>query len=156
VKRHTTPLQVRLGLFCCTLLLGSAPPTLAQQPIPVGGEFQVNTYTTNGQTYPSVSVAPDGGFVVVWQSRRQDGSYASVQGQRYDSGGSRIGGEFQVNTYTTGGQAGPSVAASSAGGFVVVWQGWNQDGWYDVFGRRYTSEGTPAGDEFQVNTYTTS
>jgi hypothetical protein len=34
----------------------------------VGAEFQVNTYTNNGQRSPSVSVDADGDLVVVWQS----------------------------------------------------------------------------------------
>src|SRR5215468_5798074 len=33
---------------------------------PVGGEFQVNTLTTNNQWFPSVAVLPSGGFVVVF------------------------------------------------------------------------------------------
>lgn len=33
---------------------------------PQGGEFQVNTFTTNYQVYPDVAMDSDGGFVVVW------------------------------------------------------------------------------------------
>jgi hypothetical protein len=33
---------------------------------PLGAEFQVNTYTTLFQEYPSVAARPDGGFVVAW------------------------------------------------------------------------------------------
>jgi len=33
-----------------------------------------------------------------------------------------LGSEFQVNSYTTGGQRLPSVASDAAGHFVVVWQ----------------------------------
>ena len=40
--------------------------------VPVGGEFQVNTYTSNGLAAfdHSVSIDADGDFVVVWHSDR--------------------------------------------------------------------------------------
>src|SRR3989442_1175714 len=69
--------------------------------------------------------------------------------------------EFQVNSYTTGSQDTPAVAAGTAGNFVVVWQSGNyygggQDGSaLGIFGRRFDSSGAPLGTEFQANTYTT-
>ena len=42
--------------------------------LPVGSEFQVNTYTTRIQAGSSVSLEADGDFVVVWES---DGSAGS-------------------------------------------------------------------------------
>jgi hypothetical protein len=66
-----------------------------------------------------------------------------------------LGGEFLVNSYTTGSQVYPDVAADAAGNFVVVWSG--ASGLDDrVFGQRYASTGEAVGTEFQVNTYTTS
>ncbi len=70
------------------------------------------------------------------------------------------GPEFQVNTYTTGDQTEPKVAADGSGRFVVVWQsgsyyGSGPDGsGYGVAARRFDTAGTPAGAEFVVNTYT--
>ena len=124
----------------------------------VGAEFQVNTYTLNGQGYPAVASDSAGNFVVVWQSYRQpeDGSGYGVFAQRFASNGAPIGTEFQVNTYTYRNQTRPSVAADSAGDFVVVWQSLYQDGdLYGVFGQRFASSGARLGAEFQVNTYTT-
>src|SRR6185503_11157931 len=46
---------------------------------------------------------------------------SGIFGQRYSSGGVPVGTEFQVNTYTTGRQARPAVAADP-GNFVVVWE----------------------------------
>jgi hypothetical protein len=64
--------------------------------------------------------------------------------------------EFLVNTYTTGRQLSPALAADGAGHFVVVWNSYGQIGSYlDVFGQRFTADGRPRGREFQVNTYTT-
>ena len=120
----------------------------------LGGEFQVNTFTTFAQGLPDVD-GVGGGFVVVWQSAGQDGSDYGVFGQRYSSTGAPLGAEFRVNTYTTGAQRAPGVAAQN-GGFVVVWQSAGQDGSdYGIFGQRYDSGGAPLGGEFRVNTYTT-
>ena len=66
-----------------------------------------------------------------------------------------LGPEFRVNTYTTGYQFWPAVAAGGAGGFVVVWIGSGQDGsGLAILGQRFDSAGLPAGSEFAVNTTT--
>ncbi len=68
-----------------------------------------------------------------------------------------LGSEFRVNTQTAYGQENPSIAATSAGGFVIVWEsGGAQDGdAYGIFGQRFDASGTAVGTEFAVNTYTT-
>jgi len=131
---------------------------------PLGGEFQVNTYTAAQQTRPAVAHDGAGNFVVVWESGSYygagpDGSEKGIFAQRYDSSGARVGAELQVNTYTSGEQRRPAVAADAAGNFVVVWQSGTyystQDGDYSgVFGQRFASGGTRIGTEFRVNTYT--
>jgi hypothetical protein len=104
---------------------------------PVGPEFRVNTFTTNYQSLPAVSTDGSGDFVVAWESY-QDGSNNGVFGQRYAASGAALGPEFRVNTYTTAAQAYPSVAAASAGNFVLAWQSDGQDGSArGVFGQRY-------------------
>jgi len=123
----------------------------------VGGEFQVNTYTTEGQRRASVSHSSSGGFVVVWDSFGQDGDSLGIFGQRYDTSGSAVGSEFQVNTYTTDEQQFPSLSHDASGGFVVVWESGGQDGeLHGIFGQRYDASGSAVGSEFQVNTYTAS
>jgi hypothetical protein len=126
---------------------------------PLGGEFPVNTYTTGHQRNPSV-VATAGGFVVAWgsESSPADPAY-SVQAQRFDGGGTPLGTEFQLNTYTTGTQRLPELAADGAGGFIVVWDSSGSDGTdvdlESIQARRFDADGIPLGPEFQVNTYTT-
>ena len=128
----------------------------------VGGEFPINTYTTNDQSthrwrltptvtpsscgraigqdgsataftasgltrqaprsaassgstptrraislIPSVAMDADGDAVIVWQSAGQDGSGYGIYGQRFNAAGAKVGGEFQINTYTTNGQRYP-------------------------------------------------
>ena len=69
--------------------------------------------------------------------------------------GDPLGPEFRVNTYTMGYQGSGSVAADSAGNFVVVWTSITPGSGYDAFGQRYASSGAVLGPEFRVNTYTT-
>lgn len=126
---------------------------------PLGGEFQVNTYRPSTQTSPEVSSDASGNFVVVWQSLYQDGGGGGydrdwgVFGQRYDSEGNPLGGEFQVNTYTTDTQWQPSVASDASGNFVVVWAAGrpylNEP--RGIFGQRYDSDGNRLGGEFEVS-----
>ena len=52
----------------CAFGLAIAAPAGAQPLVPVGGQFQVNTYTTSHQKTQAVATAPDGDFVVVWTS----------------------------------------------------------------------------------------
>jgi Ca2+-binding RTX toxin-like protein len=123
----------------------------------VGDEFQINSTTSNNQSSPSVTALSDGGFVVTWQSLGQDGNGNGIYGQRYTSNGAPIGNEFQINSTTSNDQSSPSVTALSDGGFVVTWESQGQDGSeYGIYGRRYMSNGSPDGDEFQVNAYTLS
>jgi len=123
----------------------------------LGTEFRVNSYTTMNQGFPSVAVDASGNFVVVWQSDTQDGSSRGIFGQRYDSAGEALGSEFRVNSYTTQQQLIPSVASDPTGNFVVVWESAGQDGdSFGIFGQRYNSGGVAQGNEFRVNSYTTS
>jgi hypothetical protein len=134
--------------------------------LPLGTEFQANTFTTDDQTSPSVTSDAAGNFVVAWSSGRyygpsQDGDARGVFARRFASSGAPLGTEFQVNTYTTGDQSDPSIATDAAGNFVVVW---SSSGYYTaqdgsssgIFAQRFDASGLPDGTEFQVNTYTAS
>lgn len=113
-------------------------------------EFQVNTYTTSNQANAAIAMDGNGHFVVVWSSYLQDGSSNGIFGQRFDSGCNPLGGEFQINTTTSGNQKEPSVAMDAAGNFVVTWHG-PGDNQEDIFARRFDPNGQPLGDQFPVN-----
>ena len=112
-----------------------------------GVEFQVNQYTEGPQENSRVASKPDGDVVVVWSSP-QDGNSSGVFARRFSSAGVASN-EFQVNVVTAGPQRYPSIA-SSAVGYVVVWEGLDGSN-LGVFARRLSSAGTPIGGEFQVN-----
>jgi hypothetical protein len=116
----------------------------------------VNTYTTQVQAAPDVSMDPAGGFVVVWHSLWQDGSYAGVFGRRFDAGGVALGDELRLASSTTGHQVFPRVAHGPDGGFVVVWAtGAPSSSEYEIVARRFDPSGTGQGTEVQVNAFTT-
>ncbi len=69
---------------------------------PLGGEFRVNTFTTNSQTNPATAMDADGDTIVVWHSSGQDGTFPSVYAQRYNATGVPQGTEFRVNTTVPG------------------------------------------------------
>ncbi len=100
-----------------------------------GDEFQVNTYTDSYQEHPDVCALADGGFVICWNSWRQDGSYTGVFGQVYDSNDKKIGREFQVNDYTYGDQHFPRVSGTYNGDFMVCWRSRNDNSQYDIYGK---------------------
>lgn len=141
--------------------LGIRAQRFAADGTPLGDDFQVSTYTPNYQNLPAIAVAPGGEFVVSWASFGSSGtdtSNYSIQGQRYDAGGSPAGGEFQVNTYTTSIQFSPAVATAPDGDFIVVWESDGSNGTdtsgVSFQGQRYDAGGASLGAEFQVNTYT--
>ncbi len=82
-----------------------------------GSDFLVNTYTTGGQTKPSVAMDQSGDFVVVWSSYSQFApDEYSAYAQRYTATGATVGSEFRVGD---SGGAQPSVAMDAAGDFVI-------------------------------------
>ena len=144
----------------------------------IDGEFQVNTYTIGDQRWASVAALEDGGFVVAWTSRDQDGSNDGIYAQRFDADGDPIqrsdgqGGmvndEFLVNTTTGNYQNSAHVTTLfSNGGFLVTWQSIGNDDFnnpdWGVFGRIFNPDGNPvpgynssgelAGGEFQINSH---
>ncbi len=130
---------------------------------PQGDDVQVNTFTANAQQAAAVAVDGQGGFLVAWDSLGSSGGDSdsfSIQAQRYDGAGATVGGNFQVNSATTGAQDYPAVAADGAGNFVVAWQSFGSTGGdssgYSVQARRFDSSGVAQGADFQVNTYTFS
>ena len=64
--------------------------------------------------------------------------------------------ESQANVYTPGNQHFAAAAVDPSGIFVVVWESAGADGdGYGIAGRRYSSSGSPFGEELAINTTTT-
>jgi hypothetical protein len=144
-----------LGSCVCLAAAGAAFPFVAyaQSTLKAGAEFRVNEYTTGGQRLSAAAWAPDGTYLVVWESQFQDGDSFGIFGRFLNQLGVPLGPEFQINQATGSDQKQPSVAADTSGRFTVAWTGQDVSGG-GIFARQYTRAG-PLGPEFQVNTYTT-
>jgi Ca2+-binding RTX toxin-like protein len=114
--------------------------------LPTGAETLVNTTTADAQSDATVA-ALGTGFVTVWTSNNQDGSGQGVYFQRFSAAGAKIGGETLVNTTVTSHQGAPAVA-STATGFMVVWQ---DSSGSDVRAQMFNTSGAKIGNEFTVN-----
>ena len=120
--------------------------------LPETAEFQINSLTVDDQEWAAVAAGADGDFVVVWESNDPgaDGEFSGVRGQRFASDGGFLGAEFQVNTGTLGDQKEPSVGVDADGGFLVTWHGIRDSGGDTVWARRFESDGSAIGGDFEV------
>jgi hypothetical protein len=140
------------------IAFGRDPFVRFQRYASSGAELGVPTrVSSEAQTerFPAVRHDSSGGFVVAWQRYNGDGSSLGVFARPFASDGSPIAGELQVNQYTNANQYKASVAVGQSGQFLVVWESYAQDGSNaGIFLRRFASDGTALGDDFQVNHFT--
>ncbi|MCC6397583.1 MAG: hypothetical protein IT282_11245 [Bacteroidetes bacterium] len=123
---------------------------------PATGEIRVHTTTAFSQAKPAVKFRADGSFVVVWESWGQDaaGGYG-VYARLFDSTGTPLSGELQVNTYVADYQWYADVETFSNNSFAVVWCSWEQDGADgSIVMQRFAPDGSRIGGEQIVNTTT--
>ena len=126
------------------------PPASRVDPL----ELTLNSSTIGAQQNPRVAAANGGLFLAVWESLDSAGTDAdlSIQGYYLNAIGEPLGDEFQINTYTTGTQTRPSVAAYGGGGFVVSWESQAATGPDPTSNIRAARPGL--GSDFQVNSLT--
>ncbi len=94
----------------------------------LGSEILVNKTTADNQTEPAVAMLKDGGWVVVWESNKQDASGSGIFIQTFDETGKKTGGEKRVNQQTDGDQFDADVSVLTDGSIVVSWSSYNKDG----------------------------
>ena len=123
---------------------------------PVGEVFQVNTSTAGEQQYSRVATDADGDFVITWESNTPAGF--DILAQRYASNdkillanataygtNGEVGGEFTVNSTTSGDQRYPSIAMDDTGDYMIVWSGNGADSSQSVYGQRIILQDDTAG-----------
>ncbi len=119
---------------------------------PADGEFQVNEFTTDGQTVPAIATLADGKLVVTWESDEQDGDAHGVYARIYNPDTDRWSDEFPINTTTANDQDTSAIAALPNGNFVVTWESEGQDGNRNgVYGRIFDANGNAQTNEFLIN-----
>lgn len=118
------------------------------------GEFIVNTFTNKDQKNSSIASLSDGSYIIIWDSKGQDGDLNGLYGQRFNADGTFNGTECLINSNTSNIQESGSITALVGGGFIITWSSYNQGGdEYGIYGQLYNSDGTKNGNEFQINTY---
>ena len=105
-----------------------------------GTVVPVNSHLYGDQYAPRIS-ALGTDYLIVWTSLGQDGSREGVYGQLLHGDGSKIGGEFLVNTTTAGSQIHPVVVSDGNSQFLAVWSGFtgSLDSSFDLYAQRYVS-----------------
>ena len=117
---------------------------------PLTNNFEIHL-DERGDSFPSVSIDENSGFVITWKDVVHNGN-SDIYAQRYINSGIQIGDNFKVNDdLGTEAQLNPSVDSDSLGNFVVVWADRRNDV-HDITicAQRYSDDGTPVGDNFQV------
>jgi hypothetical protein len=93
-----------------------------------GNEFQVNQYSSNGQSNPQIAMDLDGDFVITWTSGAQDGGSYGIYARRYTAAGAAVANEFRVNDTTFNIQYQPAIDMSDDGRYVAItWTSYDQD-----------------------------
>jgi hypothetical protein len=89
-----------------------------------GNEVLVNTVTAGGQNQSSITVLGNGDFVVTWtdlSAQVGDIGGEAIKAQVFTASGTKVGGEFLVNTVTANDQRDPAITALGLNNFVVGW-----------------------------------
>jgi large repetitive protein len=125
-------------------------------------EILVDPVKTRNQSTASIALMSDGNYLVTWTdddtaAPALDESLNGVYGRVFSPTGSPVGNEFLINEKIGGGQYNSSIATSANGTFVVTW-GTNAatgDAGDGIRARIFNNNGTPASNEFGVNTFKT-
>ncbi len=119
----------------------------------IGDEFQVNSYTTDIQNYPSVG-SDGSSYLVAWTTHIGN-DFSHIVAQLFDESGNKIGNEFQLDSFTTADQYIPFVA-SNGNSYFVTWESRGQDDSSAIFGQRLDLSGNIVGAEMQIDADTTN
>ena len=113
----------------------------------VGAEVKISSRVGG-----NAAIAGDatGNFLVSWEAADRDSQ--GVYARLFDKTATARGGEFLVNTTTTGLQRRPALATVKAGGWLVVWQGQGATAAdAHIYGQFLGGGGSFIGPEFRVS-----
>ena len=118
----------------------------------IGGSVVATTSVAGNQLTPHTAVF-NGGYILTYSS--PDASSSGILGQVYNNDGSKVGAEFQVNTYTNDRQTGPEIAVLADGNFVIAWRSNLEDGsGLGVYYQLFSAAGAKIGAETRIATET--
>ncbi|HYG48411.1 MAG TPA: hypothetical protein VD846_10785 [Allosphingosinicella sp.] len=118
---------------------------------PAGAEFLVNTTTTGAQAKSSLTATASGGFILTWVSGTSVDSV--LNGQIFDSAGSKVGGEIAIAGAGAGYPTEADVLALPDGRFVVAWRNYPDTGFINqaIRGQMFDASGTKIGGDFLIS-----
>ncbi|MEM9448311.1 MAG: Calx-beta domain-containing protein [Cyanobacteria bacterium P01_E01_bin.6] len=108
--------------------------------VPKRKEFLVNNSTLDTQENSAVAIAPDGSFVIAWESYEQDSDSDGIFAKRFRADGTPDGREFPVNSFTKGTQQSPVIAINDDHEFLIAWSstGQDSDGSTGIYAQQYS------------------
>jgi Ca2+-binding RTX toxin-like protein len=122
---------------------------------PAGNDFQANSTTANDQGNPSVAPLADGRYFVTWDSNEfGGGTDSNIRGRIFDANGVPVANDFFVNTTVVMDQTFPTMTSLADGRVLVAWRSDDLLGDGDIRARLFSLDGTPADNDFIVNTTT--
>ncbi len=112
----------------------------------------------SAQRDSEVTATKDGGYILTWRENTGIVNGNDIFVQKFNAKGKPVSGSKMANTDVLGEDSDPVVTELSNGKFVVTWWGgFNVDGdSWGVFAQMFNKNGSKAGDQFQVNTNTSS
>jgi len=113
----------------------------------VGISMSITSSIIPGENAFDVAVNEIGDFSVVWANLQTSDIYL----KRFESDGTPSGSEIKVNENEVYNDSPFPInfAMNGSGSSVVVWEN-NKDGYKNIYGQYYNSDGTPNGNNFQV------
>ncbi len=103
---------------------------------------------TSNQDLPAIAMHPNGPTVICWQDGRNDG--LDIYFQLFGRKGAMNGVNRMVNDVSDSSAMYPFVDMSNQGHFVITWND-KRSGNVDVYYQYYTANGTPVGENIQIN-----
>ena len=110
----------------------------------IWADRKINKDDPGSQLKPAIAVNPDGQFIIAWEddSKSPGGGGPNgifqIYGAGFDINGNKKWEDRVINTDDNGQQLRPSVAMSTNGYMVILWQDdVNDNDWYDIVGRGF-------------------
>jgi hypothetical protein len=116
----------------------------------LGANFQVSSPSPVWERDPDIASDLSGNFIIAWTDYTCGGA-ANIYAQRYNSSGTALGINFQVDDNVLCNQYAQKIAVDWYGNFVIAWSDFRDGNFADVYAQKYSSAGVAEGANFMVN-----
>ena len=118
--------------------------------IPISTEVLINDTLKSYNPRFNVGTDEQNRFIITFDNPINNVSRPDIFLQIVDSNGIKVGNNVKVNQYSSLGR--PALGVQKNGGFLIAWEGYNTPvPRYDLFCQMYSANGTPIGNNKQVN-----